>query len=209
MKITTGFVILTKYKFDLEDIFVMKRQSAAGLFFSMFLRATVVILGIVILVFGVVLVTKLVKRGDKEKGPMTTVSNNVLTEVEGRDDLLYNSTEAPTSNTTENTTEVEVPETTPAYDKNILVLNSTDVTGLAGRWCETLNEQGYANTSASDYSMALENTKIVAREGGVGEELLNYFNGATYEIGTVSNGTSEPTDGYDIVIIIGIADSNH
>lgn len=206
MKITTGFVILTKYKFDLEDIFVMKRQSAAGLFFSMFLRATVVILGIVILVFGVVLVTKAVKDDGKEKGPMTTVGNNVLTEAEGRDDLLYNSTEATTEATTE---EVVIPEIAPAYDKNILVLNSTDVTGLAGRWCETLNEQGYANTSASDYSMALENTKIVAREGGVGEELLDYFNGATYEVGTVSNGTSEPTDGYDIVIIIGIADSNH
>lgn len=182
----------------------MKRQSAAGLFGSMFLRATVVILGIVIIVFGIVFLTKVIKKEDTSNAPATTVGDNVLTEADVRDELLYNSTEASSDTTTEQTQQAVT-----SYDKNILVLNSTDVTGLAGRWCETLNGNGYSNTEASDYSTPLDTTKIIAREAGVGEDLLVYFSGATYEVGTVTTGVSVPTDDYDIVIIIGASDSNH
>ena len=181
----------------------MKRQSAAGLFGAMFLRATVVILGLVIIVFGVVFISKVVKSDDD--APATTVGDNVLTEADVRDELLYNSTEAATEAAV---TEQEQPAAT-SYDKSILVLNSTDVTGLAGRWCETLNADGYANTEASDYATALENTKIVAREAGIGEDLVSYFNGAAYEVGTVTTGTSVDTSTFDIIIIIGAADSSH
>lgn len=179
----------------------MKKQSAVGLFFSMFLRAVVIILAIVIVVFGVVFVSKLTKSdGGTTKEPATTVSDNVLNEPEVKDDLL----------TAETTTEEVVTEAavTDSFDKNILVLNSTDVTGLAGRWCEKLNGYGYANTTASDYSVTLENTKIVAVTDGVGQDLVNYFSGASYEVGTVDSGVSVSTDGYDIVIIIGNADSD-
>ena len=88
-------------------------------------------------------------------------------------------------------------------------LNSTDIAGLAGRWCDTLNANGYANTNASDYTEALADTKIVAREDGVGKELVQYFANASYEVGTVTSNVTESTDGYDVVIIIGASDSNH
>lgn len=182
----------------------MKKQSAIGLFFSMFLRAAVIIMGIAIVIFGAVFLKKFMDK-EKDKTPATTVGENVLTESEVHDDLLYNTaTQEPGSQ--EVVTEQVVSEA--AFDKNILVLNSTDVTGLAGRWCQRLNSYGYGNTSASDYATLQETTKIVAVTEGVGKELLQYFNGATYEVGTVTSGISVSTEGVDIIIIIGSADND-
>ena len=182
----------------------MKRQSAVGLFFSMFLRALVIILGIAIIIFGIVFLTKVMKGTDKAKvTPPTTVDENVLTEAGVRDDLLGN-TEEVTSEPVQDTTE----EVVMSYDKKILVLNSTDAKGLAGRWCDKLNSYGYANTDAKDYSETLTTTRIVATTEGIGEDLVQYFNGATYEIGTVTENVYESTEGYDIVIIIGTNDDD-
>lgn len=180
-----------------------KRQTAAGLFFSMLLRAAVIILGIAIVVFGAYFVMKAVKGDSKSDAPATTLDENALTDSQ-IDDLQMNPS-------TEAAQDTAAPEETSADAKNcnILVLNSTDIAGLAGRWCETLNADGYANTKASDYTDALSDTKIIAREDGLGTELVGYFASASYEVGTVTSGTAEPTDGYDIVIIIGASDSNH
>ena len=180
-----------------------KQQTAAGLFFSMLLRAAVIILGLAIVAFGAFFVLQAVKGGVKKSGPATTLDANALTDAQ-TDDLQMNpSTEASAEDTQ------EAQETGDAKGKNILVLNSTGIAGLAGRWCETLNADGYANTNASDYSESLADTKIISKEDGVGTELVNYFSAASYEVGTVTSGTSEPTDGYDIVIILGASDSNH
>lgn len=180
----------------------MKKQSAVGLFFSMFLRAAVVILGLAIIVFGIVFLMKVVKGDGKDSdAPQTTVGSVVLDEPEGHDDLLYNTaTEAP---------EAEEPvQVATSYDKKILVLNSTNITGLAGRWCERLNSYGYANTEASDYAEDQTTTKIIAVEEGVGQDLVQYFNGATYEVGVITSGTTASLDGVDIVIIIGYSDND-
>lgn len=180
-----------------------KQQTAAGLFFSMLLRAAVIILGIGIVVFGAFFVMQAVKGGGKSTAPATTLDENALTDAQVDELQMNPSTEAPAEIT-------EAPVTTgDAKNCNILVLNSTDIAGLAGRWCETLNADGYANTKASDYSDALSDTRIIAREDGLGTELVSYFAAATYEVGTVTSGTTEPTDGYDIVIIIGASDSDH
>ena len=185
----------------------MKKQSMVGLFFSMFLRATVIILAIVIVVFGVVFISKVMQKEDgKSKTPATTASPNVLTEAEGHDSLLYADPSQTTEYVTATDTE-EMVEPTMSYDANILVLNSTDEIGLAGRWCETLGGFGYNNTSASDYDTPQEYTRIISTSPDLGQDLVQYFNGASYEVGTVTTGSSESTDGYDIVIIIGIADS--
>ncbi len=191
---------------------IMKKQSAIGLFFSMFLRATVIILGIAIVVFGIVFLMKVMDKDDKGNTPATTANANILTEAEGHDELMYldpsTRTEAPVEETGEATDTEEFIDTT-SYDKSILVLNSTDEIGLAGRWCETLNGYGYTDTNASDYDTTQETTRVISTTPGVGEDLVQYFNGASYEVGTITTGTSEPTDGYDIIIIIGIGDSNH
>lgn len=177
----------------------MKNQSVTGLFFSMFLRAAVVILGIVIIVFGTVILMRVVK-GDKKSGdPETTVGDSVLTESDGRDDLLYNNTAAPSGDGQGGTV--------TSYDKRILVLNSTDIAGVAGGWCTRLNEAGYNNTMAADYTTTIETTRIVSKVDGVGTDLVGFFNGASYEVGEVTEGSMEDTTNYDIVIIIGTNDS--
>ena len=177
----------------------MKKESAVGLFFSMFLKATVIILGIAIIIFGIVFLATVVKNEmtDEEK-PVTTVNENVLEDPGVRDDLLDNSTEA-----TEATEEVVQED---SYNKMIAVLNSTTTGGLAGRWCDKLNGYGYVNTYASDFSNTQEATIIVVKEDGVGQDLLQYFDGATYLVGDVPEGAYENLDGYDIVIILGTND---
>ena len=171
-----------------------KQQTAAGLFFSMLLRAAVIILGLAIVAFGAFFVMQALKGNTAKDTPATTLDENALTDSQVDELQITPSTEA---------------ETVSATDRKILVLNSTDIAGLAGRWCDTLNANGYANTNASDYTEALADTKIVAREDGVGKELVQYFANASYEVGTVTSNVTESTDGYDVVIIIGASDSNH
>lgn len=190
----------------------MKKQSVAGLFFSMFLRASVVILGICIVVFGIVLITKAVNNGKDGKNTPTTVNSDILTQAEAHDDLMFNTaedTEEDAEDAGENTEEEAPTYEVTSAGKNILVLNSTDVSGLAGRWCATLNENGYNNTFASDYFTSVETTKIISKQEGVGEDLLQFFEGATYEVGDLDGGSSEPTDNYDIIIIVGTSHSDH
>lgn len=184
----------------------MKKQSATGLFFSMLLRAAVVILGLVIIAFGIFFIYKLIKDGgSKKNNSATTVSGNVLTEAEAHDDLLYETTAATTEEGSEPVADAAA---STSYDKNILVLNSTDITGLAGRWCEKLNGLGYTSTTASDYDTLQETTIIYAASDGVGQDLVQYFNGASYQVGTLTSGTSVPTDGYDIIIVLGSNDND-
>lgn len=177
----------------------MKKQSPVGLFFGILLRAVVVIFGVAIIAFGIFFLSKVIGDGIKaNNGPVTTLPDSVLTDVEGRDDLIYNTAEPDT----------EAPEALASYDKNILVLNSTNTTGLAGRWCDRLREQGYANVEAADYSDTQTSTRIIAVEDGVGRDLVQYFNGAAYEVGIVTQGTNADVSGKDIVIIIGTNDDD-
>lgn len=82
--------------------------------------------------------------------------------------------------------------------KNIVVLNSTDTTGVAAKWSETLTEQGY-QVEIGNYDPQLEKTRIVVREEGQGEEFLDYFSDAEIHVGKVP-------DGADAQIIIGASD---
>ncbi|MBQ9198771.1 MAG: LytR C-terminal domain-containing protein [Lachnospiraceae bacterium] len=181
----------------------MKKQSAVGLFFSILLKTVVIILGLAIIAFGIFFIIKVVKSDKTDNSPTTTVSDNVLTEAGAHDDLLYETateaTEAPIQQDLASST---------SYNKNILVLNSTEVIGLAGRWCKRLNDYGYTYTTASDFDTPQETTRIIAKEEGVGADLVQYFNGAGLETGTVTEGVSISTDEFDIVIIIGTADDD-
>ena len=186
----------------------MKKPSAIGLFFSMFLRAIVVIFGLFIVGFGIFFIVSAVKEGGKNKGPVTTAAANVLTEVDNPDNLMTGETTAQPTTTETAVTEAPV-EKQDAKNSSIIVLNSTEVTGLAGRWCDTLSADGYTDTSASDFSEEYSSTVIYSKNAGVGEELTSYFNGASYQVGDAPEGSSQDTSVYDIVIIIGTSDSDH
>ncbi len=186
----------------------MKKQSAAGLFFSMFLRAIVIIMGIIIIGFSIFFLMKVKQDKKKEPAtPATTVGQNVLTEVEAPDELLTGEPSSETEATEAVSEEGEVQ--LDAHNAKILVLNSTDVMGLAGRWCATLNEDGYASTTASDFHTNLDKTVVYSKQEGVGTELVNYFDGASYEVGDAPQGASISTADFDIVIIIGNSDDAH
>ena len=60
-----------------------KQQTAAGLFFSMLLRAAVIIVGLAIVAFGAFFVIQVVK-GDslKKNTPATTLDENALTDAQ-------------------------------------------------------------------------------------------------------------------------------
>lgn len=188
----------------------MKKQSAAGLFLNIFLRAFVIIMGVAILAFSVFFIMKLSKdKGKKNDAPPTTAGEKILTEAEAPDTLLTAQPRPATEAPATESAETGKPEAEDAHSATILVLNSTDVIGLAGRWCDTLNEDGYASTSKSDFSTNLEKTVIYSKKEGLGENLTKYFDGATYQVGDAPEGASISTEDFDIVIIIGNADDDH
>ena len=179
-----------------------EKQSAGSIFLNMFLKTLVIIFGLLIVVFGVFFITQVVKNKAKKTEPVTTAGENQLTEVEAPDDLI-------TGEITAAATEEEVVDTKDSKTCKIAVLNSTDVGGLAGRWCATLEEDGYTDVEASDYAYNTENTSIYAKEDGLGRELVDYFAGASYSTDSVPEGASVDTSAYDIIIIIGNSDSDH
>ena len=82
---------------------------------------------------------------------------------------------------------------------NIVILNSTGVQGVAAKWSDTLNLDGYNVKKVGNYTQRLEKTKIVVKEDGQGSEFMKYFDNAEIEVGTVP-------DGVDAQIIIGTND---
>lgn len=91
-------------------------------------------------------------------------------------------------------------QVTSSKGLSIAVYNSTRTNGLAGKWKEKLVGEGYTvNRIETDRSGALDNTKILVRSEGVGQDLLTYFPSAVIEVGEVD-------EGFDIKIIIGSSD---
>lgn len=87
--------------------------------------------------------------------------------------------------------------------KSIIVLNGSQIGGLATAAKTTLTNAGYKVKKIGDYTAAtLTQTKIIVKEDGVGKDLVKYFSNPVVETGTVDTG-------YDIKIIIGTADANN
>ena len=169
-----------------------KKQSATGLFFSMFLRAVVVILVVVIVCLGFALVRSLIHGKSLKKAEADTT---VQTEIQ-TDELL-------TAEKTEATTEV-----IPAdYGIKIAVLNGTDTGGLAGAWKAKLEEMGYTAVDAGNYKGVTTNSKLYFSQDKKGEELAALFPGATIETEMMKE---EETDvvisTHDVLIVIGTND---
>ena len=87
--------------------------------------------------------------------------------------------------------------------KSIIVLNGSQIGGLASAAKTKLTNAGYTVKKIGDYTAdTLTQTKIIVREDGVGKDLVKYFSNPVIETGTVETG-------YDIKIIIGTADANN
>ena len=111
------------------------------------------------------------------------------------------SEETPSSE--EASTEPQEPQGPSTKEAKIQIQNSTKVNGLAKRWQNKLNADGYQVTGVTNYKGGgtLDATKIVVRDAALGNELKTYFPTAVIE-------TGEVPAGYDIVIVLSSQDTN-
>jgi LCP family protein required for cell wall assembly len=130
-------------------------------------------------------------------------------EVEDND----NNTEQAVGNQQDNQSrQVDEPETEPEPEQpqpvsskglKIEVLNSTKVTGLAGRTKIKLQNNGFTISNVGNYRKeSLVKTKIIIPNEGMGEDLSKFFKDSIIELKP-----EELTNGIDIRIIIGLNDS--
>ncbi len=185
-----------------EDFFsegglcMKKKQSATGLFFSMFLRAIVVILAIVIVCLVVALVRSLIHNKGSKTNSTDASATTVATENQ-TDPLL---TAEPTEATTE--------ATTAAVDKTIkiIVLNGTSTNGVAGAWKEKLNNEGYNSVEAANYNGNVQTSLVWYKTPGVGADVAAFFTEPqVLENFEASNTDADITDA-DLIVVIGTKD---
>lgn len=100
-------------------------------------------------------------------------------------------------------TEPQEPQGPTTKEAKIQIQNSTNVNGLAKRWQNKLNADGYHVSGVTNYKGggALDATKIIVKDAALGNELKTYFPTAVIE-------TGEVPAGYDIVIILSSQDTN-
>lgn len=193
----------------------MDKKTMLRLFGEAFLRSLVVLMAIVIVGFAAFFAIKV----NSDKKELAEAEKKVET-PEYSEDELHAMLEAENANDTEDmTTEEEVTEeptteeTTeveeiPSTDKNILILNSTSVAGLASAWNDKLNSAGFANTAIGNYNSGSETqTKIYVAEQGMGLDLLPYFTNAVVVVGSLESSQyaikSGSIDTVDIFIVVG------
>lgn len=198
----------------------MDKKTMMKVFGGAFLRSLIVLVAIAILGFGVFFIIKV--NSDKKNLADNTVESSEYTPEElaamVEQDNAVNSdgaTSEEATTTEEVTTEAPTTEiqNIPSTDKNILVLNSTSTSGLAGSWASKLSSAGFPNVAVGNYSASSEAaTKIYVAEEGMGGDLVSYFSsGATIVVGTVDASsyavTGNGLDHYDIYIVIGNSDT--
>ncbi|MCT4598510.1 MAG: LCP family protein [Vallitalea sp.] len=104
---------------------------------------------------------------------------------------------------TEPEPEPEQPQPVSSKGLKIEVLNSTKVTGLAGRTKTKLQNNGFTISNVGNYRKeSLVKTKIIIPNEGMGEDLSKFFKDSIIELKP-----EELTNGIDIRIIIGSNDS--
>ncbi len=195
----------------------MDKKTILKVFGEAFLRSMVVLMAIVILGFSVFFIIKV--RSDKkqlakikttEQG--STYSDDELQAMLDKENAGDTKEDATTEETT---TEEATVEEIPSTDKKIVVLNSTNTTGLAGKWQSKLSSNGFSNVGAGNYSAGAETqTKIYVKEDGMGQDLVSFFSNATVEIGKPDTSACSVTKGNitlndaDIIIVVGNSDTS-
>ncbi len=183
-------------------------QSGVSLFFSFFLKAIVIILGLVILAMSAYLIKTMMsnKTAEKEKK-----ADDSAFEDDQEDVLLVNkatNTNAILFEDGDGSDPDAVVEPALAYDAPIVVLNATSTPGVAGAWKGVLESKGYTNVQAGDYLKdPLETSKIVVVTEGTGKDLQTLLPNAKMETLPANEvSSSVPTEGVQAFLIIGTSD---
>ena len=188
-----------------------KKQTALGLFFSFFLKAIVIILGLVILAMSAYLIKAVLstKASESEQTAETDAfeddqNDELLTAEATQDDaVLYEDETAAGEETAAATTEL-------AMDASIVVLNATETAGLAAAWKDKLTEQGYTNIQTGNYTGGnLDTSKIVVLTEGISTNTIQgLVTNATFEVGSADSISCDvSSEGVQAYVIIGGSDN--
>ncbi len=91
----------------------------------------------------------------------------------------------------------------PSTGKNIEILNGGSVTGLAGKFKDKLEEDGFTIDSVGNYAGQKNSyTRIIVTDENMGNDLKKYFSDARIEVDS-----DIADDGIDIRIILGSSES--
>lgn len=188
-----------------------KNQNAVGIFFSFFLKAIVIILGLVILAMSAYLIKAVIsnKSNDDQKK-----ADDSAFEDDQEDELLKAGATSTDALLYENADEVESEESAGesnalGYDASIVVLNATETPGLAAAWKDKLTESGYTNVQTGNYTKGqLDSSKIVVETDGSGEALQALLPNAKMETLPANEVSCDvSTDGVQAFLIIGASDN--
>lgn len=192
----------------------MDKKTMLKIFGEAFLRSFVVLMAIVIVGFAAFFIIN-VKSNDKNKQVAQTTQENTTASEITTEEVTTEEVTTEEVTTEEPTTEevtTEEPDI-PSTDKKIMLLNSTNVAGLAKGWSAKLNGAGFAQTITGNFTAgAYTQTKIYVPEEGMGKDLVTHFKDAVLEVGKPSAGTYSPSsgmseEGVSIYIVIGNNDS--
>lgn len=188
-----------------------KKNSTAGLFFTFFLKAIVIILGLVILAMSVYLVKQIILQKNSEAD---SISDEAVFEGDDQvDDLMMASSgdaedvllyDGNGSADGSGNTKKEI-----AFDSSIVVLNATETSGLAGAWKEKLEGIGFTNVQTGNYTGGLlESSKIVVTEEYSGDSFKPYLPDVEIETLPADQVPCDvDSEGVSAYIIIGNADN--
>ena len=184
-----------------------KKRSAFGIFCSFFLKAMVIILGLVILAMGTYLVWHAIKYStqddvelSEEEALMDNQKDDLMMSTKTDAELLYDNGDDTSLFIDESAAE------SISYDDYIIVLNATETAGLAGAWRDKLAENGYTNVVAANYLDGyLDRSKIVAIDDVNIATIRNLMNDPEAENNTIDsvNTDAENLEGVKAFIIIG------
>lgn len=203
----------------------MDRKTMLKIFGEAFLRSMVVLMAVAIVGFGAFFLIKVNTDSKQQADNPTTEQTSTyssseleaMLELENANDTEATTTEEVTTEevtTEEPTTEeptTEAPDI-PSTDKNIMVLNGTGITGLAGKWKNKLNGAGFSSVATGDSYLGKEaQTRIYVTEEGMGKDLSQYFTDAVITIGSLGTSDYRLRTGsmstVDIFIVIGSNDT--
>ena len=183
-----------------------KKQSKGSLFLSVFLKAVVIILGVVIIGLAVALTSILIKNKNNKKTATeeATVDESVFLPEE--DEEASFTTPTDTTNTS-----AEAPAATDdVKNLKVIVLNASGMGGVAGTFAKKLSEDGFTNITAANYLPGLlEKTTICISDESQRDVMKAYYPDAEVKVGTLGAADTDAdlTDA-KIIVIIGVSDAN-
>ena len=185
-----------------------KKDSTIGMFFSFFLKATVIILGLVILAMSVYLVKQVILQKNSEA---ENKSDEAVFEDDQKDELMMSSAGDAEVLLYDNEDDKldGSGKGDIGLDAKIIVLNATETEGLAGAWKGKLEEQGFKNVEVGNYTDGvLESSKIVVTAEKTGGNLQQYLPEAAMETMPADQVPSDVSgDGIAAFFIIGNSDN--